>query len=229
MNKGLTEYEKYKVIRPIIGGCNFDKYSMPIIKKTNTDSIDWDNLTIQGAQNLSKKQDNSCSLVHMFLDDKKLLAYWNNPLKKIALFQTCAAVATPDFSFYSTMNYNDIRHNVYKSRWLGCTWQNYGVCVIPTVGWAGKDTFDICFSAIEVGSPVIISTLGCQTHPKEFLIGFNEMKRRINPQLIIVFGDIIHGMTGRFVIFRYADALNTGHIQMKLDGISAVFEIREEI
>lgn len=33
MIKGLTEYEKYKVIRPVIGDCTYDHYGMPILKK----------------------------------------------------------------------------------------------------------------------------------------------------------------------------------------------------
>ena len=114
--------------------CDYDSFSIPIIKKTNVNCIDWDKLSICGVQNLSKKRDNSNSLIHMFLDDKKLLALWNNPLKKIALFRICVAIATPDFSIYPSMNYNDIRHNIYMNRWLGCTWQNYGNTVIPNSG-----------------------------------------------------------------------------------------------
>lgn len=39
--------------------------------------------------------------------------------------------------------------------------------------------------------------------------GFNEMKRRINPPLIIVYGDMIDGMTGRFVNIKYKEAFNS--------------------
>lgn len=127
------------------------------------------------------------------------------------------------------MNYNEIRHNIYMNRWLGRTWQNYGVTVLPTIGWAGVDTFDMCFSAIEIGCPVIISTLGCQSHIDEFLLGFNEMKRRIRPTIIIVFGDMIKGMTGKFINFRYSDSFNSKYIQLKFEGISAVFEIKEVV
>ncbi len=229
MIKGISEYEKYKVIRPIIGGCSFDTYHIPIIRKTDVNSIDLETLNLQGIQNLSKKRDNHNSLVHMFVDDYKLLALWNNPLKKIALFRTCAAIATPDFSIYPSMNYNDIRHNVYKSRWLGCTWQNYGNVVLPTLGWAGEETFDISFCAVEEETPVVISTIGCQKRQEEFLLGFNEMKKRLNPPIIIVVGDMIQGMTGRFINFRYTDSFATDFVQMKFDGISAAFEIKEAI
>lgn len=58
MIKGISEYEKYKVIRPIIGGCSFDTYHIPIIRKTDVNSIDLETLNLQGIQNLSKKRDN---------------------------------------------------------------------------------------------------------------------------------------------------------------------------
>ena len=69
------------------------------------------------------------------------------------------------------MNYNEIRHNVYKNKWLGKTWQNYGCKVIPTIQWCTPSTYDICFGGIEKGSAVIVSTLGCTSNPVDFLMG----------------------------------------------------------
>ena len=45
MNKGLTEYEKFKIIRPIVGGCEHDAYQRPIIRKTDIADIDWNSIT----------------------------------------------------------------------------------------------------------------------------------------------------------------------------------------
>ena len=44
MIKGLTEIEKYRVIRPLIGSCDFDGYDMPVIRKVSTDAVNWENL-----------------------------------------------------------------------------------------------------------------------------------------------------------------------------------------
>lgn len=227
MNNGLSNMDKFKVIRPIIGEYIYDENYFPIIKKTDFNAIRWENMNVLGVQNLSPKRNNKDTLALMFLDDKKLLSYWNIPLKKIALFTTCMAVATPDFSIYKNMNPNEIRHNIYMNRWLGVTWQNYGVTVLPTVSWADESTFDICFSAIEIGTPIVISTLGCQEHQKEFLLGFNEMKRRLKPPIIIVYGDMIKGMTGTFINFRYIDGFSKNYVQLKLEGFSQVFTIKE--
>ena len=227
MIKGLSEYEKYRVIRPVIGGCELDDQDMPVIRRTLEDTLDWENLRIMGFRNLSKKRNNSNMFVHMFNFDKYLMTLWNHPLKRVPLFQTCAAVATPDFSAYTSMNPNEIRHNVYMARWLGCTWQNYGCTVLPTVGWADSRTYDVCFSGIEQGSPVVISTLGCKKNAERFLEGFQEMKRRIEPSLIIVYGNMIKGMTGKFICFSYRDSFATNAVQLHMECVPKVFVIKE--
>lgn len=229
MIKGLSEYEKLKVVRPIIGDCEYDKFKMPIIKKTDMDVVDWENLKAIGVQNASPRNVNKNTLVLMFNYDKKLLSLWNDPLKKAGLFQGFAAVATPDYSIYPNMNENEIRHNVFMSRWLGVTWQNYGCVVLPTVGWANPDTFDICFSGLEYGSVVVISTLGCKENTETFLNGFKELKVRINPPLFIVFGDMIKGMTGTFLNFGYTESFNKSdcYEQLRIEGITNIFTIKE--
>ena len=82
MIKGLTEYEKYKVVRPILGDCEYDAFDMPVIKKTSIDSLDWNSLNVIGIQNASPKTSSKDTLVLMFNYDKRLLALWNDPLKK---------------------------------------------------------------------------------------------------------------------------------------------------
>ena len=227
MISGLSEYEKFKVLRPIIGGCEFDENGFPILQKSEYLEEEWCNIGVTGLQNISARRDYSKMLLLMFNYDYRLLSLWNSPLKKIGLFQSFFAISTPDYSIYPGMNINDVRHNIYMSRWLGRTWQNYGCKVYPTIGWAMPDTYDLSFSGIEKGSIVIISTLGCHNNEDIFLQGFNEMKQRIDPSLIIVYGDMINGMSGRFVNFRYTDAFSHDSIQLRLEGITQVFEIRE--
>lgn len=229
MIKGLNDYEKLKVIRPIIGDCSYDHYNMPIIKRTDMASVDWEHLKAIGVQNASPKSMDKNTLVLMFNYDKRLLSLWNDPLKKIGLFQGYAAVASPDFSIYPNMNVNEIQHNVFMSRWLGVTWQNYGCIVLPTVGWATPETYDLCFSGLEYQSVVVISTLGCQNNTEVFLSGFNELKKRINPPLFIVFGDMIEGMTGSFLQFGYTESFNKKdcYEQLRIEGISRIITIEE--
>lgn len=208
MIHGLSEEEKFKVIRPLWGDHVLDEYDMPIIHKTLEADLDIENMQPIGIKNITTRQDNSKKLVLPFNYDKDLLRYWNEPLKYVPKFQSVMAVGTPDFSVYPTMNMNEIRHNIYMNRWLGCLWQNYGCTVLPVISWWGEDTYDINFSSIEKGSIVIISTIGCTENPEIFLDGFNEMKKRISPPLIIVYGNMIDGMSGRFVNIKYTDAFN---------------------
>ena len=112
------------------------------------------------------------------------------------------------------------------SRWLGRTWQNYGYKVIPTVAWALPDTYDLCFEGIEYGSVVAISTLGCHSNIDAFLMGFKQMMARINPSLIIVYGDMIKGMFGTFIGFKYVDGFNRKYEQISLFN-EKVFTIME--
>lgn len=227
MIKGLSEYEKFKVMRPIIGPCQYDALKMPVIRKTDLSGIDLDKLRAIGVKSASPRTSDKNTLVLMHAYDKYLLSMWNDPLKKVALFQGFAAVGTPDFSLYPGMNENDIRNNIYMSRWLGVTWQNYNCIVLPTIGWALPDTYDICFSGVEYESPVIISTLGCDEHKDIFLDGFKEMRERINPPLIIVFGNMIPGMTGTFINFKYTDSFCQKYRQLEIEGLSRVFTIEE--
>lgn len=227
MIKGLTEYEKYKVIRPIFGQCEYDRFKIPILKKTNLSKIDWDNLKAIGIKSASPRTSSKNKLVLMHAYDKDLMRLWNDPLKKIGLFQGFAAVGTPDFSIYPNMNENDIRHNIYMSRWLGVTWQNYNCTVLPTMGWALPDTYDLCFGNVEYEAPVIVSTLGCDEHKDIFLDGFNEMRKRINPPLIIVLGNMIEGMTGTFINYKYTDIFCSRYTQIEFEGISRIFTIKE--
>lgn len=231
MLKGLSEEEKYKVIRPIIGEYKEDEYHLPIIDKVSVENIDWSIIEPVNFKNITSGKTNRNKLILMFTYDKDLYRFWNNPLKYIPQFSTASLVTTPDFSAYSSMNYNEIRHNVYKNRWLGKTWQNYGCKVIPTIQWCTEETYDICFGGIEQGSTVIISTIGCQNNATAFLNGFNEMKKRIKPELIIVYGNMISGMTGRFINYRYTDVFSYKNKFEQLSFIEyqPIFEIKEAV
>ena len=133
--------------------------------------------------------------------DDVLEALWRNPFKYIAVFDGVLAVASPDYSVYPEMSIKQIENNIFKSRWLGSLWQRYGIKVIPTVSWAKPDTYDICFSGLQKNMVVIISTLGVSKNVEMFIEGFNEMKRRIEPSLIIVVGKLFDEMYGEFLIF----------------------------
>ncbi len=83
MIKGLTDEEKYKVLRPIIGNYEEDKYHMPIISKEDIKSVDWSKIKIISFKSVSKNSSLTNSIVLMFNYDRDLMRLWNNPLKYV--------------------------------------------------------------------------------------------------------------------------------------------------
>lgn len=233
MIRGLTNEEKVKVIRPIMGYEKLD-HNMPIIKRVREEDVDFENMIPIGIQNLSTKYNNRKKFALMFNYDKILDRLWENPFKYIPKLQTAMVVATPDYSVYPVMNMIEIEHNIYKNRWLGNLWQAHNILVLPTLTWGDEDTYDVCFRGVEEGSIVVISTLGCEENEAVFLNGFKEMKKRIKPSLIIVYGNMIEGMTGRFINIKYDEAFNsnkktTRFKQLELFKKSIIFEVKDVI
>ena len=227
----LDDYEKLKVFRPILGDYILDEKNLPVMHKITEDMIDFTKAVPLNIKNLSARYDNSDKIVLPFNHDKDILKYWNDPMKYIPVLQTTLAVGTPDYSVASFMNPNELNHNVYKNRWLGCLWQEYGVMAIPTIQWSKSDTYDICFGGIEKGGIVIVSTIGCAGQLDVFCDGFHEMQKRLEPSLIIVFGDMLPGMYGRFINYQYQEAFNSNHQaykQLSMFDSSIIFEKRED-
>ena len=228
MIHGLTEDEKFKIVRPILGDYRLDENDMPIIRDNFEEKTDWENLTVRGFNSITSKTSNENTLVTMFKYDNVLERLWKVPLKYVGLFSGCFAVSTPDFTITPKMNRHEIEYNVYRNRWLGVTWQNLGCRVIPAVQWADEKTLQMCLSGIEKGTPVIISTLGVKQNLETFFLGFNEMKRFIEPKVIIVVGDYVEGMAGRFIFYKYEDSWSEiDNLQIPLFDISKIVDIPE--
>lgn len=81
--------------------------------------------------------------------------------------------------------------------------------VVPTVNWGLENTFDFCFNGIEKGSVVAVSTYMVSEHgnysdQKEFFMaGYNEMMKRIEPELIICYHHPFPEMTGNILYIDY--------------------------
>ena len=231
MINGLTIEEKINVIHPLPDGVECSKNGIPIMKK---DDIDINKLSEMKFLNIENKTNNKkakATILISFKHDKKLETYWNHIFKYIPKFLKHYAVCTPDFSLYPNMNIIEMKFNVYRNRYLGCVWQYYGVKVIPTIQWADEKTFDFCFDGVEKGSCVIVSTMGCQKNKEAFLKGYNEMLKRIEPELIIVYGDLIKGMSGKILQVKYEDAFASKDCdfeQLSLFPVSKIIEIAKE-
>ncbi len=114
------------------------------------------------------------------------------------------------------MNRYELEHNVFKSRWLGSLWQHMGVNVIPTISWGEPSTYDICFKGIEKGGCVAISTIGVMKNYDTFCKGYIELKKRINPSLIIVLGKMLPCMEGDILLYELKETFNPRKDDAKL-------------
>lgn len=203
----MFNYDLYLTIRPLFAKFGREN-GQPVVRNTKLSESILSNGKPTNFSNLSRAKKDS--IIIMFHHDKKLNCLWNNPLKYVHKFQKCLAVLTPDYTIQEGMDLEMIRMNTYRNRWLGCTWQQYGVEVIVTVSWSTPESYDICFSGITYGAIVAVSTIGCLKGDKKkiFLDGYRELIKRKNPSLILVYGSIIRGMSGRILPICYTDGFS---------------------
>ena len=197
-------YLNFLIVRPLPDNVAKDIMGIPIMRRVNL-TEETKNIKFTTLSNLSKTKEKEKTILTTFQWDETLNRYWNNPLKYVNSFKEFLGVGTPDFSAYTNMEEIEIAHNVYKNRWLGCLWQELGVNCIPTITWAKENSDKFCFAGVEKGSDVIISTLSNYKGQKNFLRGYNKMLEIINPRTIFVKGDLIEGMTGNIVNFKFMD------------------------
>ena len=127
---------------------------------------------------------------HFFLDDYRFERVWNRPSVYVPRLRQFPVVLTPDFSLYTDWPMSVNLWNIYRSRWLGRYWQEHGITVVPTVGWAGESSFSFCFQGIPVGSTVALSPPDVRSSDVlyKFLAGFQEMLRRVRPIAVWSYG-----------------------------------------
>ena len=161
-------------------------YSFPLIKKQDIDLTNL-NLIAYSDTKLNDKELNKLKGVHFFIDDYRFEGVYNSPYRSLDKLKQYRFVCTPDYSIYSEMDKWRKIENIAKNRWMGAFWQENEIFVVPTISWGKPSTFEFCFDGVEEGSIVAISTLGCKKAKRDFLIGYEEMKKRIKPQAIICF------------------------------------------
>ncbi len=188
-----------KLIRPIPKNWPKDKYGIPYVKKSNIDISNLNNgKWLISIGNISLKDEKSNNkIIHCFKYDNVLERYYNNPFKTLEKVSRYYAASTLDFSMHTEMSEAQIIDATFKNRWSGVWLQSNGYLnVIVTVGWVDEDTYDICFSGIEDGCVLMISTLGIDNIECNalFLNGYKEMRRRFPNSKVICVGNKISGM-----------------------------------
>ena len=137
--------------------------------------------------------------VHFFLDDSIFEPAWNRPPKGLQYVSRFGFALSPDFSLYAAFPPVLQMYNVYRNRWVGRFWQERGISVVPSVSWSDESSYDYCFSGIPRGQTVAISTVGVghlgetgrlRRARELFRAGYEEMVRRIEPELVLLHGEV---------------------------------------
>jgi hypothetical protein len=160
-------------------------YGIPMLKYATTPEI----LGLVPFTSPGPQAGHAC---HFFLDDYRFERVWNRPSVYVPMLSQFPVVLTPDFSLYTDWPLSVNLWNIYRSRWLGRYWQEHGITVVPTVGWAGESSFSFCFQGIPVGSTVALSPPDIRSSDVlyKFLAGFQEMLRRVRPIAVWSYGTL---------------------------------------
>jgi hypothetical protein len=162
------------------------KYDFPIVKKQR---IELEGLKlIRYSSTIGHEYDDNDATVHFFEYDDRFDEIWRNPKAYLGKLGQYRQVMTPDFSMYTNMPLALQVFNTFRNRWLGAYWQSNGLKVIPAVSWGDEWSFEFCFDAIQPNSIVAVSTMGCMDVNEAFLLGFSEMCKAIDPELVICYG-----------------------------------------
>lgn len=102
-------------------------------------------------------------------------------------------IICPDYSIYGDMPEYLKIWNVARSRTIGSYFNSIKIPAIPNVHWLDVDSYNYCFAGIRNNSIVAVSTLGCLRSRYEselFYPGLEELIKRKNPRLIILYGSL---------------------------------------
>ncbi|WP_270207980.1 DUF4417 domain-containing protein [Eggerthella lenta] len=148
--------------------------------------------------------------VHFFVDDYQFERVWSSPEKYVDLLKRFECVLTPDFSLYMDMPLPMQRWNEYRRRALGNWWQRNGIKVVPTLSWAGPDSYAFCFEGVPRRSTVAVSTVGVKGDEDALAVwraGMSEAMVRLRPKRVLIYGGEVGFDFGSCEVVRYKNSV----------------------
>lgn len=205
--KKESEYEvekqknKQKLVRNEFLNNKFStgKFEFPIIRKQDIDLSKIELLSFVDTKN--DDVENKNKTIHFFTYDWKFEKVYQNAEQEVEKIKQYYAVMSPDFSIFTNMPIALQIESVFKNRWCGAYWQSHGVKVIPTVSWGDERSFSFCFDGIEEGAIVAVCTYYRENCEEEFMLGYNEMLKRIKPSTVICYDKPFKSMKGNIMEF----------------------------
>ena len=205
--KEQTQYEidkiknKAKLVRNefLYNGTSQSKYEFPIIRKQKIDINKIKFLSYTDAK--KEDEENKDKTIHFFTYDWKFEKVYKQAEEEFEKLKQYYALLSPDFSMFTNMPIALQIESVFKNRWCGAYFQSKGLKVIPTVSWGDARSFEFCFEGIEEGSVVAVSTYYRENDEESFMLGYNEMLKRIKPSAILCYDEPFKTMKGKIKEF----------------------------
>lgn len=176
------------------------QFEFPMMERTDTTGdqfarfCDW-----------KETDDPANTIAHFYYDDYKFINIWKDPDCYLDRLYEYKAVISPDFSLYTDFPLTLQIMSCYRRQWIGAYWQSLGLDVIPDVIWGEPKTFEWCFDGIPQGGTVAVSSVGVKRDPDWngedglFVLGYKEMLKRLKPDTILFYGDLIDGLDGNII------------------------------
>ena len=139
--------------------------------------------------------------VHFFLHDYQFERVWKYPDRYIDVLKKFAFVLSPEFSPYADMPKALKIYNVYRNRWCGRFWQEWGIKVIPTVTWSSQDVLEYCMDGIPKYSTIAISTMGegRWANWSQLRKNWDYIMQTLEPETVLLYGKDLKELKGNVV------------------------------
>lgn len=189
MKTNLLEFQNQHKLKNLI---STGEYGFPALKPVyeipNRQHYSW-----IGFNEVLSHKTPATQMVHFYLHDYQFERVWNNLDKYTKILKRHPLVCTPDFSMFTDTPKAVQLMQAYRQRAVGAYWQQHGLTVIPTVNWSTPDSFDWAFDGLPTNSIISLSTLGSlgnKQTAQAFRVGYEEMKKRLQPKEILCYGRI---------------------------------------
>ena len=172
----------------LVSADDCDGRGMPTLAPVNVSPKDLQGFNYAKSTPSKNKRGFGC---HFFIDDYQFERCWSDPLLMVERLRPYECVLGPDFSLYMDMPEPVMRWNVYRSRALLQIWQREGLCVVPTLTWAGPSSYSFCFDGIPRGGTVATSTVGVLNDEDAsdwWREGMFEALREVRPSRLLLYG-----------------------------------------
>ncbi len=174
------------------------EYDVPEIYPEEYKQVDW----VAFDKAVSCK-DRTNKGVHFYVDDYQFERIWNSFYKNIDLLSSYSAVMSPDWSIYPDWPDAVNIWNHYRKHYIAAYLQRVmEVTVYPSICWAWDDSFKWCFDGEPTNSCVSVSSVGSQMSARDkkgFMRGYDAMLERLNPSVILFYGNIPNECRGNIV------------------------------